>query len=199
MLTKELTHYHPTILCLQEVDLEQYGSYFTKLLRSLGYDHVLLAAKKKRQGLLVAWEDSKYKLIHRKDVRYDRLNAGTIGPTMWTGNVGIVLGLQCKDTPSRGLWVSNTHLYWHPRGSYERQRQAGILVSESMSIAVREPTWPMFICGGNFHMASTNARFQFYAEWNDLYCSDTTANPADTLSTGRIKGKCVVRLSPSQR
>jgi RNA exonuclease NGL2 len=148
MLTKELTYYHPTILCLQEVDLEQYGLYFTKLLHSLRYDHVLLAAKKKRQGLLIAWDDAKYKLIHRKNIHYDRLSVGSVGPTMWTGNVGIALGLQRKDKPDKGLWVANTHLYWHPRGSYERHRQASLFVSETVNFAARESTWPVFICGG---------------------------------------------------
>lgn len=149
MLTNELTHYKPTILSLQEVDLEQYESYFVKLLRSLQYDHVLLAAKKKRQGLLVAWKEENYELVHRRDIHYDLLNAGTVGPTMWTGNVGMCLGLKRKDSEFQGIWVANTHLYWHPRGSYERQRQAGVLVSETTKFAVKEPKWPVFICGGN--------------------------------------------------
>ena len=45
MLTNELTYYQPTILCLQEVDLEQYEPYFVKLLRSLNYDHILLCCE----------------------------------------------------------------------------------------------------------------------------------------------------------
>jgi RNA exonuclease NGL2 len=136
---------------MQEVDLEQYEPYFLKLLNTLKYDHVLLAAKKKRQGLLVAWKQTVYDLIHRKDIHYDTLNAGTIGPTMWTGNLGLCLGLKRKDTTGKGIWVSNTHLYWHPRGSYERQRQAGILVSETLSCTTTHPSWPVFICGGMFH------------------------------------------------
>ena len=148
MLSKELTHYQPTILCLQEVDLGQYDPYFLKLLRSLHYDHILLAAKRKRQGLLVAWKEAEYELDHRRDIHYDLLNAGIVGPTMWTGNVGICLGLKSKETLSQGLWISNTHLYWHPWGSYERQRQAGILVSETINIAAKEPKWPVIICGG---------------------------------------------------
>jgi RNA exonuclease NGL2 len=150
MLTKELTHYQPTILCLQEVDLEQYQPYFVKLLQTLDYDHVLLAAKKKRQGLLVAWKSQKYEVINRKDIFYDRLSTGTVGPTMWTGNVGLCLGLKSKqkEQGTKGIWVSNTHLYWHPRGSYERQRQSGILVSETLACAASQPSWPVFICGG---------------------------------------------------
>jgi RNA exonuclease NGL2 len=155
MLTNELTHYQPTILCMQEVDLEQYALYFVKLLSTLNYDHVLLAAKKKRQGLLIAWKKAMYELIHRKDIHYDRLNAGSVGPTMWTGNVGLCLGLRRKDIPGRGIWVSNTHLYWHPRGSYERQRQAGILVSETISCSAAEPEWPVFICGGTVEVDSS--------------------------------------------
>jgi RNA exonuclease NGL2 len=148
MLTKELAHYQPTILCLQEVDLEQFDSYFVKLFSSLGYSHVLLAAKKKRQGLVIAWKKSQYSLMERKDIFFDRLNAGGVGPTMWTGNLGICVGLKSAEVPGRGVWISNTHLYWHPWGSYERIRQAGILVSETLQTSLAEPSWPVFICGG---------------------------------------------------
>jgi RNA exonuclease NGL2 len=152
MLTKELTHYQPTILCLQEVDLKQYEPYFVTLLHALHYDHVLLAAKRKRQGLLIAWKEEKYELFHRRDIHYDLLNAGAVGPTMWTGNVGICLGLKQRDTSSHGVWIANTHLYWHPHGSYERQRQAGVLVSQTMDFAAKEPKWPVLICGGNIKL-----------------------------------------------
>lgn len=148
MLTKELTYYHPTVLCMQEVDLEQYEPYFVKLLDSLDYDHIKLAAKRKRQGLIIAWKRAAYKLIHRKDIYYDLLSVGSVGPTMWTGNIALCVGLKALTT-STGLWISNTHLFWHPRGSYERQRQAGLLVSETLKYAAAEPTWRILICGGN--------------------------------------------------
>ena len=148
MFTHELTHYQPTILCMQEVDLEQYAPYFVKLLETLEYDHVFLAAHRKRQGLVIAWKIASYKLSRRHDIYYDKLNAGSIGPSMWTGNIGLCISLRSRKSPTRGIWVSNTHLYWHPRGSYERQRQAGILVSETMRYALAQPSWPIFICGG---------------------------------------------------
>jgi RNA exonuclease NGL2 len=183
MLTNELKHYQPTIICLQEVDLEQYEPYFVKLLRSLEYDHILLAAKKKRQGLLVAWKKVTYELVHRRDLHYNLLNAGIVGPTMWTGNVGICLGLKCKDTSNSGIWIANTHLFWHPRGSYERQRQAGILVSETMKLAQKEPKWQVFICGGKGPFGFwINRRFQFHAPEYDLYCINTTADSIDADS-----------------
>ena len=148
MLTNELKYYQPTIMCLQEIDLKQYEPYFVPLLQSLHYDHILLAAKKKRHGLLIAWKIEKFELLHRKNIHYDLLSAGTVGPIMWTGNIGLCLGLKCKDSSGRGIWISTTHLFWHPRGSYERQRQAGILVSETTKFATQDPTWPIFICGG---------------------------------------------------
>ena len=150
MLTNELKYYQPTIMCLQEVDLEQYEGYFVPLLQCLLYDHILLAAKKKRQGLLIAWKKHKFELLYRKNIHYDLLSAGTVGPIKWTGNVGLCLGLKCRDSLGRGIWISNTHLFWHPRGSYERQRQAGILVSETVTFASQESQWPIVICGGAF-------------------------------------------------
>jgi len=166
MLTKELEHYNSTILSLQEVDLEQYGVYFQPLLESLNYDHILVAGRKKRQGLLIAWKKDQYELSSRKNIIYDHLDAGSVGPTMWTGNVGLCLGLKDKNDNKKGIWVSNTHLYWHPRGSYERQRQAGILVSEAMKQSASQPTWPIFICGGTIPRFLESKylilRFQFY-------------------------------------
>ena len=166
MMTKELRHYDPTIMALQEVDLEQYDVYFQPLLQEMGYDHILLAGRKKRQGLLIAWKKDRYELYSRTNIFYDHLDAGGVGPTMWTGNVGLCLGLKCKKDDEKGIWVSNTHLFWHPRGSYERERQAGILVSETMKQTERQPTWPIFICGGTiffFCCGIPNLRFQFYA------------------------------------
>jgi RNA exonuclease NGL2 len=148
MLTKEIEHYQPTIMCWQEVDKEQYAPYFIKLLESCDYDHTFLAAKRKRQGLLIAWKRDQFELAHRKDIFYDLLDAGTVGPVIWTGNLALALGLRRRDRPGKGIWVSNTHLFWHPRGSYERMRQAGLLVSETVEFAKDESTWPIFICGG---------------------------------------------------
>ena len=173
MLTNELTHYQSTILCLQEVDLKQYEPYFVTLLESLKYDHILHAAKKKRHGLLVAWKKEKYELAYRKDIHYDLLSAGAVGPTMWTGNVGICLGLKSLDKSNQGIWVSNTHLFWHPRGSYERQRQAGLLVSESVKIATKEPSWPVVICGGTFFNFSVLIQDFNSTPWGMTYAALT--------------------------
>jgi RNA exonuclease NGL2 len=191
MLTNELTYYQPTILCLQEVDLEQYEPYFVKLLESLQYDHVLLAAKKKRQGLVIAWKRADYELSYRNDIHYDKLNAGSIGPTMWTGNVALCLGLKCKEILHAGIWISNTHLYWHPRGSYERQRQAGVLVSETIKCAKKRAAWPIFICGG-ISPVTVLIRFQLYPQWDDVHCTYTTTCTINSIPARRIERQCDV-------
>jgi RNA exonuclease NGL2 len=149
MLIKELTHYQPTILCLQEVDLRQYKTYFIDLLSSLHYSYTLLSGPRKRHGILIAWKSESFELSHRHEFRYDRIDIKKVGPSMETGNVGICVGLRLKaDERGHGVWISNTHLYWHPKGSYERQRQAGILVSETVKCASVQPSWPIIICGG---------------------------------------------------
>jgi len=150
MLNHEVKLYQPSILCWQEVDKEQYEPFFVKLLETCEYDHVFFAAKYKRQGLLIAWKKDTFELAHQKKVYYDLTDAwGSVGPIMWTGNIALNVGLRRRDHAKKGIWLSNTHLFWHPRGSYERMRQAGLLVSETMEAAKAEPTWPVFICGGN--------------------------------------------------
>jgi RNA exonuclease NGL2 len=150
MLENEIKHYKPSIMCWQEVDKEQYEPFFVQLLESCGYEHIFFAAQCKRQGLLIAWKKETFELAHRKDIFYDLLDAGgSVGPTLWTGNLGLALGLRMRNRPGKGLWISNTHLFWHPRGSYERMRQAAVLVSETTDFASSEPHWPIFICGGN--------------------------------------------------
>jgi len=134
---------------MQEVDLEQYEPYFLPLFQSLGYEHTTLVGEKKRHCILIAWKSDKFELARRLDIHYDLLNAGTVGPSMYTGNVALCLGLRDKTVPGKGLWISTTHLYWHPYGSYERQRQAGILVSQTVAFASSERRWPIILCGGN--------------------------------------------------
>jgi RNA exonuclease NGL2 len=147
MLTNEFMHYQPTIACMQEVDLEQYSPYFVPLFESLGYDHAFLVGKKKRHGILIAWKRGRFELTDRRDIHFGLLSASGIGPCMYTGNVGLALGL--KNVGGQGgLWISTTHLYWHPRGSYERQRQAGILVFQTQELALSNPDWPVIVCGG---------------------------------------------------
>lgn len=148
MLTNEFTHYQPTIACMQEVDCEQYEPYFIPLFNTLQYDHVLLVGKNKRHGILIAWKRERFEMVRRRDIHYDFLAAGGVGPCMYTGNVGLCLGLRDRVTEGGGLCISTTHLYWHPRGSYERQKQAGILVSQTVEFASSNPEWPIIICGG---------------------------------------------------
>jgi RNA exonuclease NGL2 len=157
MLTNEFTHYQPTIACMQEVDLQQYSPYFVPFFESLGYEHAFLVGKKKRHGILIAWKSERFELADRTDIHFDLLSASGVGPCMYTGNVGLALGL--KDMSGKGgLWISTTHLYWHPRGSYERQRQAGILVSQTHKLALSNPHWPLIICGGTLNP------FSFFVE-----------------------------------
>jgi len=148
MLSHEIKYYNPTIICMQEVDREQYHPFFVNLMQTCNYDHVFLAAKRKRQGLLITWKKDKYELVHRKNVYYDLLDAGNVGPTLWTGNIALLVGLKCLEQEGRGIWISNTHLFWHPRGSYERMRQAGLLVSETTEFSKAKQAWPILICGG---------------------------------------------------
>lgn len=67
-----------------------------------------------------------------------------------TKNIGLILALKRSDEPDRAVVVATTHLFWHPKYTYERTRQALILTRSVCEFkdANKLPNAPSFIAGG---------------------------------------------------
>lgn len=157
MLAQELQSYPADIICLQEEDrLSEINLNLPNL--------VLVQARGpgKLHGCTIMYDSTKFNLKQKKVVIYDyeRLeedeeetpdedsDSKRRGGTRQTKNIGLILGLERKDDPSKGLVVATTHLFWHPQYSYERTRQALLLMRNVQSFKSQlDPKWPIIVAG----------------------------------------------------
>ncbi|KAG6897346.1 hypothetical protein C0992_002272 [Termitomyces sp. T32_za158] len=154
MLYRELLSTQADILCLQEVDrLEK----IIPVLNEAGYSHHYAAGPGKKHGCLIAFKEKSYTMISTKTVLYDseevRSDGDDVarrGKSFYTKNIGSLVSLRSNAAgKTEGVIVATTHLFWHPRYTYERTRQAGILVRETNDFrkGLDVEHWPCIIAG----------------------------------------------------
>ncbi|KAF8974010.1 Endonuclease/exonuclease/phosphatase [Flammula alnicola] len=148
----EIRRQDAQIICLQEVDrLER----LLPMLEDAGYSPHYASGPRKRHGCLIAFKKDSFSLVSENIVYYDDQHIGTgnaqdrIGATFKTRNIGYMMALRSNKDEKEGVVVATTHLFWHPRYTYERLRQSAILVRETSALrrqlAVDE--WPCIIAG----------------------------------------------------
>lgn len=76
------------------------------------------------------------------------------GSSFRTRNIGLILALGRYNDPDHSVVVATTHLFWHPKYTYERARQALILVRSvcGFKAAHNLQDAPSFIAGGKFQV-----------------------------------------------
>ena len=101
------------------------------MLDNAGYSHVYASGPGKMHGCLIAFKDSLYALVSNKVIYYDDQELkipnefnkeSRIGSSFRTRNIALMVALRQKADVHRGVIVATTHLFWHPRYTYERIR-----------------------------------------------------------------------------
>ncbi|EEB96109.1 hypothetical protein MPER_04811, partial [Moniliophthora perniciosa FA553] len=120
-----------------------------------GYAHVYASGPGKKHGCLVAFHRDSYLVVAQRTIQYDEQEvhsdgerAFRLGSSFRTKNIGHLVALKnIKD--EKGFIVATTHLFWHPRYTYERARQAGILKREVIKFRDEEnhSDWPCIVAG----------------------------------------------------
>ncbi|KAJ7293660.1 Endonuclease/exonuclease/phosphatase [Mycena rebaudengoi] len=152
MLHAEILAQNADIMCFQEVDS------LDKLLPTLeaaGYAHHYAAGPGKKHGCLVAFKKNYSKveerLIHydEKHVRSEGEENARRGCSFRTRNIGSLIALKDSNHENEGVVIGTTHLFWHPKYTYERTRQAGILIREIVKFRsdLEQEHWPCMIAG----------------------------------------------------
>lgn len=152
MICGEIISSDADILCLQEVDrLDK----LTPALKKAGYTTIHRAGYRKKHGLLVAYRATKYSKVSDHVVIYDEeeVRDGAEegyrrGTSIRTRNIGFLVALKATNSEENGLIVATTHLFWHPRYTYERTRQVAILLREVVKFRnTLNPNWSCVIAG----------------------------------------------------
>jgi mRNA deadenylase 3'-5' endonuclease subunit Ccr4 len=146
------------ILCLQEVDDQFYQSFWAPKLQEMGFKGEMLPKgypdhNKGAHGCAIFWRDDRFEVLGYDRVDFRTIAEGTVGvehEELSRAGVGQLLLLRVRGgDPSKGVAISNTHLYWNPRYEYVRVRQAFLMV-ERMCELLRthnDVCFAPFFCG----------------------------------------------------
>jgi RNA exonuclease NGL2 len=139
---------------MQEVDrLEK----LSPVLEKAGYSSAYATGPGKQHGCLIAYKQMKYNRVDELIIEYDKQEVrkdsshpvARIGSSRVTKNIGFMVALAETGTDHQGVIVATTHLFWHPAFTYERARQAGILIREVLNFrqSMKLEHWPCIIAG----------------------------------------------------
>lgn len=141
----ELDEYDPEILFLQEID-NSHRKFWIDLLQPRGYESVFYSHPSKKHGIAIAFKKSWFRRSKEHMVDLDRFDVD-LPRQCDTANVALILELQSDKANVPNLVVGTTHLYWHPKASYERTRQMYCLLKKCEELDTNEP----IILGGDFN------------------------------------------------
>ncbi|KAG4084390.1 DNase I-like protein [Neocallimastix lanati (nom. inval.)] len=110
-LALEILTYKSDIVCLQEVDCNEYENFFKDIMNKAGY----IGFYKQRtgveeDGLALFVKDSEYKVLLNQSVEY---KMPELCETLNRDNVGLIVVLEHKSTKVR-MCVATTHLLFNP-------------------------------------------------------------------------------------
>lgn len=135
VIKEEITHYQPTVMCLQEVDAAKIAEWNAFLL-TLKYTSYVFRQVAKKHCLIIALKSDILRGIDQMNGEYDSVPSQHAFRN-YTNNSYMLL--KCHFTTEvtskfpylldRGVIIGNTHLYWHPLGCFDRARQANILLN----------------------------------------------------------------------
>ncbi|KAF7339397.1 Endo/exonuclease/phosphatase domain-containing protein [Mycena sanguinolenta] len=183
MLHAEILVHDADILCLQEVDtLDK----LLPVLEAAQYNHHYVAGPGKKHGCLVAFKKTYTKLEERviyyddQHVRSEGDENTRRGSSFRTRNIGSIVALKNMSNDD-GVIVGTTHLFWHPKYTYERTRQAGILVREIVKFRseFQLDSWPCLLAG-DFNFSPDDPGYSLLV--GDLL----SAEQCDRLESSRV-------------
>jgi CCR4-NOT transcription complex subunit 6 len=170
-ILKEMMSYDAEILCLQEVESEQYRSYFEPAMQQAGYSGVFRPKSRARtmedwsrvDGCAIFFKNSKFLLVEEHVLEFQSKAVekheqspapDIISRLMPKDNIAVIAVLQLKDSQRRHrrgrqaaapkLIVSNAHIHWDPEYADVKLLQVHLLIEE---LVMRYGNSPMVICG----------------------------------------------------
>ncbi|XP_062981455.1 protein angel homolog 2 [Elgaria multicarinata webbii] len=168
------------VLCLQEVQEDQYGIEIKPSLEALGYHcEYKMRTGRKPDGCATCFKSSKFSLLSSNPVEFFRRNI----PLLDRDNVGLVLLLQprfsCK--PAAAICVANTHLLYNPRRGDIKLTQLAMLLAEMTNVAIRDDGRfsPLLLCG-DFNSVPHSPLYNFLREGKLNY---------EGLAIGKVSGQ----------
>ncbi|KAM0750508.1 hypothetical protein T439DRAFT_326471 [Meredithblackwellia eburnea MCA 4105] len=148
LILQEILNYSPDIVCLQELDTEQYEEYFSEALSGQDYNGVhypksrarTMSGDEKRHvdGCATFYKASKFALVEQQVLEFNQIalrrpdfkkTEDVFNRVMIKDTVAVVTLLEHRDSGAR-LIVANAHITWDPEYRDVKLVQVAMLTDE---------------------------------------------------------------------
>lgn len=155
LILHEITSYGADIICLQEVDKENYDNYFTPQLLEKGYEGVFWPKSRSRtmndteqkavDGCASFYKSSMFELVNKQLVEFNQAPSFRRDPNfkytkevynrlMTKDHIAVIIMLERKGTGTR-LMLANAHIEWNPKFRDVKVLQVAMLMDEVQNLA----------------------------------------------------------------
>ena len=161
LILHEITTFGADIICLQEIDSENYSNYFSQHLHEKGYSSVFYPKSRSRtmntneqksvDGCATFYKKSMFQVINQHYIDFnqaDALKRHNIKTTtefynrfMLRDQIAVITMLESKATGAK-LMVANVHIFWDQRYRDVKVLQAAMMMDDIQHFAssfVKEP------------------------------------------------------------
>lgn len=146
-LLEELVNASADVVCLQEIDSEQYSDWFYPKLKERGYDGIHYPRTRARtmsaddaklvDGCATFWKRDKFKLIETQVIEFNQIalnktdmrTEDMFNRVMSRDNIATIALLEFALTGAR-LVVANSHIYWDHRYRDVKLVQIGMMMEK---------------------------------------------------------------------
>ncbi|KAI8919346.1 Endonuclease/exonuclease/phosphatase [Powellomyces hirtus] len=149
LLLQDILNYNADIICLQEVQMDQYEDFFREQLSQVGgYEGIFFPKSRARtmpeyerrqvDGCATFWKANKLSLLEKHCIEFQQIamqkpelrkTDDVFNRVMIKDNVAAVALLENKETQTRIL-IANAHLHWDPAYKDVKLVQTGMLMEE---------------------------------------------------------------------
>ncbi|CAH7686137.1 Endonuclease/exonuclease/phosphatase [Phakopsora pachyrhizi] len=154
LILQELMQYGSDIICLQEVDVEQYEDFFVQSLKEQGYEGVFYPKSRARtmgseerrhvDGCATFFKTSMFQLIERECVEFNQIpmrseshkTEAMFNRVMTKDNIAVIALLENRQSGTRHI-VANVHIHWDPEFRDVKLVQVAMLMDQIEQIANR--------------------------------------------------------------
>lgn len=197
LILQEILLYEADIVCLQEVDVENFEEYFSPQLAYHGYKGVYWpktraktmneVEKKSVDGCATFFKTSAFALVDKNVIEFNqsalrredfKKTQDIFNRVMNKDNIAVVCLLESRKTGTR-IISANAHIHWDPAFKDVKLVQVAMLMEELSSMAKNENS-PIVICG-DFNSIPSSGVYQLLSEGRVTHDHEDLA--------GRIYGK----------